>query len=301
MRSLLLALGLVTWALAPPGLSGQVRAVQLREVVNEREEEYDAAKAQYDTAWAEEQRIRDEWNQLMDQHAAAFARDDDDEVQRLRGELQERTPAKRIAENAVQASQEQWRTAGENLMRALNAYLDILDGQLQRTEAGPDDPTSIEYVEYEERLRELEEELARVARETPELVMPEVEIRPGDGPRDIARKRNLVENRVTEAEGLLDNLIREIEGLTKRQAREQRRRDREARGARFDDNANPTGGARTSVTDDAGVTDSAGVTLPVKTLEERIAEKEELRQQVADYLIELKAKAEEIRRKTGGR
>ena len=223
--------------------------------------------------------------------------DDDDEVRRLRGQLQERTGEKTRAENALQSSREKWFNVGARLVSALDAYLEVLDDQT-RNSVGSDDEASRLYNEYEERLRLLEQELPSEQEELT-LVMPEVQILPGDGPRDINHKLDLLENRVAQFERILAVLDREIEALTKRQAREQRRRDREAGGSRFDDNANPTGGVRTNVTDDAGVTDSAGVAV-AKTLEERIADKEEYRQQVADYLGALKAKAEDIRRKAGG-
>lgn len=292
-----LVLGLLATALAPTGLLAQERNTSPRQWVDRLLVEYEADKQQWEADRAEEERIRHIWDQLIREHAAALARDDD-EVQRLKGELQERTGEKARAENALRSSREVWFRKGEQLVSALDAYLENLDQQTSNS-VGSDDEASRLYNEYEERLRRLEQELAS-EREEVKLVMPEVEILPGDGPRDIAHKRSLLDNRVTQFEGILADLDREIEGLTKRQAREQRRRDREARGDRFDDNANPTGGVRTSVTDDAGVTDSASVIM-AKTLEERIADKEEYRQRLVDYLRDLKARAEEIRREAGGR
>ena len=289
-------LGLLAMALAPTGLSAQERATSPRELVDSLLVEYEAAKQQWEADRAEEQRIRHVWDQLIREHAAAFARDDDDEVRRLRGQLQERTGEKTRAENALQSSREKWFSKGEQLVSALDGYLEGLDQQT-RNSVGSDDEASRLYNEYEERLRLLEQELASEQEEL-SLVMPEVRILPGDGPRDIKHKLDLLEIRVKQFEDILAGLDREIEALTKRQAREQRRRDREAGGARFDDNTNPTGGVRTNVTDDAGVTDSAGVAV-AKTLEERIAAKEEYRQLVADYLTDLRALAEKIR--AGGR
>lgn len=293
-------LGLVATALAPTGLSGQERDTSPRELVDSLLVEYEAAKQQWEADRAEEQRIRHVWDQLIREHAAAFARDDDDEVRRLRGQLQERTGEKTRAENALQLSREHWFKKGGQLVSALDAYLEVLDQQTRKS-VGADDEASRLYTEHEELLQELEHELGSESQEELTLLMPEVEILQGDGPRDIRHKLNLVENRVTQFEGILAGLDREIEALTKRQAREQRRRDREAGGERFDDNANPTGGVRTNLTDDAGVTDSARVTLPVKTLEERIVDKKEYRQLVADYLRDLRALAEKIRGKEGGR
>jgi len=299
MNRVLPVLALFAISFAPPCLSAQERATAPGQVVQDRQLEYDAAKQQYEADKAEAERIRHVWDQLMNQHAAAHAREDDDEVRRLLGQLQERTGEKARAANALQSSREEWFKKGDALVSALDSYLETLDQQI-RNSVGSDDEASRLYIEYERRLGELERELASEPREEVKLVMPEVEILPGDGPRDIAHKLGLLDNRVADYEDVLSRVDREIAGLTKRQAREQRRRDREARGERFDDNANPTGGVRTNVTDDAGVTDSAGVAV-VKTLEERIAEKERFRQEVAELLDELKARAEEIRREAGGR
>ena len=290
MRRLIVALGLVMAALGPPGVSAQARPTSAQQLVKDRRVVYDAAKKQHEADEAELQRIRHEWDQLISRLAAADARGDDDEVQRLRGQLQERTGVKRSAENTWQASLDEWRDAGDGLMSALNAYLEVLDNQIGASQVGTDDTANRLYNEYEEELRELELELAKVEREPPELAIPDVTIRDEDGPRDIRRKLNLVETRVQAFEKVLADLDREIEGLLKRQARERRRN---TSGDIFDDNTIPTG-VRTNVTDDTQVTDTTAVTF-VKPLEERIAEKREFRNDVNEFLSQLKAKAEEIR------
>lgn len=289
MRRLIVALGLVMVALAPPGVSAQARPTSPQQEVEDRRVVYKAAKEQHEADEAELQRIRHDWDQLISRLAAADARGDDDEVQRLRGQLQERTGAKRSAENTWQASRERWRDAGDALMDALDDYLNMLDEQIGASQVGADDTANKLYNEYEEELRELELELAEVEREPPELML-DVTIREEDGPRDIRRKLNLVETRIQTIEKELAKLDREIEGLLRRQARERRRN---TSGDIFDDNTIPTG-VRTNVTDDTQVTDTTAVTM-VKSLQERIAEKQEFRNDVNDFLIRLKAKAEEIR------
>ena len=293
MSRRLFALGLFATALASSGLSAQESR---REEVRRLRFAYTEAKAQYEANEAEVQRILYDWNQLMDRHSAALARDDDDEVLRLRGQLQERSGPKHRAENARRASHEEWLAAGDSLMDALNDYLDTLDDQIRSSQVGSDDTASTLYDQYEKELRELEQELASESREPPELVMPEVEIRPEDGPRDIQRKLNLLEDKVKDTEDLLATLDRQIERLEKRQVREERmeiiRRDI------FDDNTDPTR-VGTDVTGRAEATDTTSVTLPVP-LEERIAEKKEFREEVNDHLSRLKARAAEIRRMVSG-
>ncbi len=297
MRRLLVALGLFATALVPPGLSAQERPTSAVQEVERRRVVYRAAKEQYEADEAEVKRIRFDWNQLMDQHSGAHARGDDDDVARLRGQLQELAGDKHRAENARQATREKWFEAGDTLMDVLNDYLGMLDKQIRNSQVGSDDTASTLYDEYEKELRELEQELASVPRELPELVMPEVEIRPEDGPRDIQRKLKLLESREQEFEKLLGVLDREIEGLTLRQARERRRN----RGADiFDDNRDPTG-VGTDVTGGTGGADTTRVTLAaVKPLGERIAEKKEFREQVNDLLTRLKARVEEVRRMVSG-
>ena len=292
MRRFLFALGLFTTALAPPGLSAQESP---REKVDRLQLEYNSAKAQHEADEAEVQRIRYQWNQLMDQHSAALARDDDDDVLRLFGQLQELSRPKHSAENARQASQEKWLVAGDSLIDALNDYLDTLDDQIRSSQVGSDDTASALYDQYEKELRELEPELESESRAPPELVMPEVEIRPEDGLRDIRRKLNLLEDKVKDTEDLLATLDRQIERLVKRQVREERRN---LRRDIFDDNTDPTG-VGIDVTGGTEATDTTKVTL-VKPLEERIAEKKEFREEVNDHLSRLRARAEEIRRMVSG-
>ena len=293
MTRLLFALGLFATALAPPGVSAQESP---REKADRLRLEYNSAKAQYDADNAEVQRIRYQWNQLMIQHSAALDRDDDDDVLRLRGQLQERSGPKHRAENARRASREEWLAAGDSLMDALNDYLDTLDDQIRSSQVGSDDTASKLYDQYEEELREVERELASESQELPELVMPEVEVRPEDGPRDIRRKLNLLEDKVKDTEDLLATLDRQIERLIKRQVRENRRKPG---GDIFDDNVDPTG-VGTDVTGGTQVTDTAVLTLEVKPLEVRIAEKKEFREEVNDHLNQLMARAEEIRRRVSG-
>lgn len=293
MRRLIVALGLVMVALAPPGVSAQARPTSPQQEVEDRRVVYKAAKEQHEADEAELQRIRHDWDQLISQLAAADARGDDDEVQRLRGQLQERTGVKRSAENTWQASLEDWRERGDELMDALDDYLNMLDEQIGASQVGTDDTANRLYNEYEAELRALELELAEVEREPPE--MHDVTIQDEDGPRDLRRKLNLVETRIRTFEKELAKLDREIEGLLRRQARERRRN---TSGDIFDDNTIPTG-VRTNVTDDTQVTDTTAVTM-VKPLQERIAEKQEFRNEVNDFLSRLKARAEEIRGRLGG-
>lgn len=288
MRHALCAAGLLLAVIPPTGLTAQVRDSSPRDVAEEAEVAYDVAKEQHELDIARLESIRYEWDQLIAELTAARTQGDDKEVRRLMGLLQERTGEKDQAEFAFRASREVWTETGRSLVGALNNYLHMLDNQ---TPVGSDDEANNLYNQYEARLRELEEELPE---ENFELKpMREVKIEPGDSPREIRHKRNLLTRRVDELTEVLADLDRDIERDTQRQRREKRRRDREADLARFGDNENPTGGNRANLTGDAGVA--------MDPLEERIAKMNRFREQVEKEVESLRRRLlEEFGSERGG-
>lgn len=295
MRRLLLAVGLLSAAILPMGLPAQERGASPQQVVKNRQEVYGAAKERYQADSAEVHRIQHDWDQLFEQLGAARDRGEDDEVRRLSGELQELDEEKTRWERQAIESREAWIKAGEQLQDGLDDYLDILSKQIQNSPLGADDEASSLYIEYEERLENLEDELP------PEQVeiepMPEVEISPGDGPREIRNKLSLLERRVEQFQDLLADLNREIEALERRQIRERRMRDREADRGRFDDDEFPTGGVRTNVTGGAQISDTAAVKV---TLEDRIDRKRDFRDKVEEELGKLEEKVKEFKARLPG-
>ena len=288
MRLAPFAAGLLLAVILPIGLTAQVRQVPPRQVVVEGQLAYDEAKKQHEADSTRLESVRYDWDQLIAQRTAARGRGDDNEVRRLSGLLQERTGEKTRAEFAWTTSRKNWIDQGEALINDLNAYLRVLD---RGSSVGADDEANNLYNEYEERLRELEDELPKEELEL--KPMPEVKIEPGDSPREIRHKGNLLERRVEELTDLLADLDRDIERDTERQHREKRRRDRQADLARFGDNENPTGGNRNNLTGDAGVA--------MDPLEERIAEMNRFREQVVEEVESLRRRLlEEFGREVGG-
>ena len=290
-RLLLLTAGTAAICLLAPlaGLRAQVAAVSPQAVVESRQAAYEEAKAKSEAARLAAARVRDEWAQLLEQHAAASRAGDRDRVRELLAVFQERSPEKSRLEQAWRSSQELWRGAGRELVAAIDDYLEKL---------WPATEQSVGAAEYEEGLyNELLSTLRRVESELPEVPlelepMPEVTIRPGDTPREIRYKARLMENRVRYYARLVAELDEKVAVLAQRQRREQNRRDFKTSHERFGDGAVPIGNQRREL--------SGPASAPPVPIEVRIEQYRELREEVGMRMLELRRKAEEFRGRTGG-
>ncbi|MXW18295.1 MAG: hypothetical protein F4139_14300 [Gemmatimonadetes bacterium] len=294
MRRLLFAACLLCAALAPPNLGAQERATLPRQLVEDKQRTYDAAKQQNEADSVAFQTIVYEWDQLLERRGTAKARGEDSEVERISGQLEELTGEKRRLRVKWRDARDDWIDAGESLLDALNGYLGMLDNQIQSFTSGTDDELSDLYDEYEARLDSLELELPL---EEPELLpMPTVVYRPGDGPREIRNKRSLLEKRVQDLTDILAEVDEDIEVLVVRQFRRQRR-DRDKEDANmFGDDEIPTGGNRTNLTGDAAASDSTTVALALMPLEDRIAAKRAYREDVEEMLAAVQQQLEDFER-----
>lgn len=294
MRRLLFAAGLLFAALAPPGLGAQERGTLPRQWVEDRQRDYDAAKEQHEADSVAFQTILYEWDQLLERRGAAKERGEDSEFERISGLLEELAGEKRRLRVKWRDAREKWITEGESLLDALNDYLGLLDRQIQSFTSGTDDEVTTLYDEYEARLDSLELELPL---EEPELLpMPAVVYRPGDGPREIRNKRSLLEKRVQDLTDILAEVDEDIEVLVARQVRRQRRDDEREGANMFGDDEIPTGGNRTNLTGDAGVSDSTTVALALMPLEDRIAAKRAYREDVEEMLAAVQQQLEDFER-----
>lgn len=299
MRRLLPVVGLLAAVLAPGGLAGQETQSSIQDLVEKREDDYEAAKKQYQSDSLEVESIRHDWNQLIEQRTAARERGEDDEVSRINGELEELTGEITRLRRQRDESRKDWIAKGESLVDIIDDYLGLLDGQIQASPVGSDDESSNLYTQFEKRLESLERELP--GEDDGFEPMPDVTFHPGDSPRERNHKLTLIERRITEFTDVLADVERQIEALQKRQERDRRRKDSQARAGRFDDDQTSTGGDRTNVTGDAGISDSTTVQLAVRPLENRIARLLAYREEVVKYLADLEAKYAENRPKGGGR
>lgn len=294
MRRLLCAAGLLCAVLGPPGLGAQEGATSPRQLVEDRQRDYDAAKEQHEADSVAFQTIVYEWDQLLERRGTAKSRGEESEVERISGQLEELTGEKRRLRVKWRDAREAWIKAGESLLDDLNGYLGILDGQIQSFTSGSDDELSDLYDEYEARLDSLELELPL---EEPELLpMPTVVYRLGDGPREIRNKRSLLEKRVQDLTEILAEVDEDIDGLVERQVRRQRRGDDKDEDNMFGDDEIPTGGNRTNLTGDAGASDSTTVALALLPLEDRIAAKRAYREDVEEMLAAVQQQLEDFER-----
>jgi len=285
-------LGLLLAAAAPVGAEGQVTTVSPLENVELKKAAYGEAKSKYDGAAHEADRLRNEWNRLLAAHEAASRTGDQDRVNELLADFEQRSGPKNRAENAWRTAQEEWIAAGKALISAIDGYLEIQWKSMEQSVGAADDEILYtDFEEWEERLREVEEELPEEPLELEP--MPEVRIREADTPREIEFKARLIENRVAFYENLLDELDRDIASLTKRLRREQSRRDSRRARDRFHEGTAPIGDQRLIRTDAAAATGR-------ETIEDRIEAKKALREEVEKRMEELKQKAEDFRQQAGG-
>jgi len=299
MRRLLPAVGLLATILAPGGLVAQETQSSIQEAVEAQRRDYEAAKEEHQAASARFENVRHDWNQLIEQRAAARERGEDDEVSRINGELEELTGQITQLRRQRDESRKDWIAKGESLVDIIDDFLGLLDNRIQASPVGsPDDEASNLYTQYERRLESLESELP--GEDDGFEPMPDVTFHPEDSPRERNHKLTLIDRRIREFNDVLADVNRQIEALQKRQERDRRRKDSQASVGRFDDDQTSTGGDRTNVTGDAGVSDSTTVQLAVRPLEDRIARLLEYRELVVDYLADLEAKYEENRPKGGG-
>ena len=294
MRRAAPLLGLLLAAAAPAGLGAQVTGPSSIQNVEDKEAAYDLAKKKYGVAGAEAERLRNGWNQLLAQHTAASLADDENRVRQLLADFEERSGEKNRAENAWRTSRKEWIEAGEALISAIDAHLEMLWLGIELSVGSSEDADN-QYTEYADRLDKVEREIEE-AREPLELgPMPEVTIGEDDTPREILYKASVIDNRVKYYERLLDDLKRELAALIQRQRREQKRRDILGGRERFSEVSAPIGDQRRNP-------GAAGVTGRIlEPLEVRIEKREALRDEVENRMKELKQKADLFRQRAGGR
>ena len=286
---------------APVAVGAQVTGVSADQHVDDRRFDYRTARNKHDAARSEWQELQHEWDQLLERHTAARRAGDDRLVQELLAQIQHRSGEMNRAETAWRTSREAWIAAGRALTSALDARLDILWGDIERSVGSASDANDL-YDRLEMELEEVEREIES-AREPLQLEpMPEIEIGQDDTPREIRYKATVIENAVVRYELLLDDLDREIESLVRRQERQQERRDFLVGRARFSDVVAPIGDQRSrSASESTAVPDSTARNLSLETLEARIEKRKALRKEIEDRMEETSRKAEEFRRRAGGR
>lgn len=300
MKGISCLLGLLVAAAAPAALGAQAAVSSPDQNVEDKWIEYRAAKEKHEAALSEAQRLQHEWDRLLVRYTAARQGGDEALVSEFLAEFQERSGEKDSAETVWRTRREEWVAAGDALISALDARLTLLVDEMEGS-VGSAEGALILYGNLEDDLELVEGEI-EAAREPLELEpMPEIEIGPDDTPREIRYKATVIENTVARYDLLLQDLDREIESLTKRREREQKKRDILAARERFSHVETPSGTERRSAPGSTGVTDSTAINLALEPIEARIEKKKALRKAVADRMEETRRKAEEFRKRAGGR
>jgi len=299
MNRVLLVAVLFPGVCAPAQLAAQVSGDSPQKWAEERQRDYGTAKEQHEADSSRFATIGYEWNQLLEELGEASERGDKGRVRQLLAEFQDRSHAKNLAESAWLTSREKWIAEGQALISALDAYLETIWNRIESSVGSPDDEAL--YDQYTQWARKLDSVESELPQEPLELeLMPEVEIRDGDTPREILYKARLIEHRVGVYEKVLDELNRDIESLTKRLRREEKRRDARGGRERFDAPA-PTGDQRRPLSADAPVGDTTASNRALEPLDVRIRKKTDLRVQVEDRMEKLKQKAEEFKLRAEGK
>lgn len=293
----LVGLGLLG-SLAGP-LAGQVTGSSIGQVVADRELEYQAALSEYTASYDAWEVLQRRWNQLLEDQAAARRRGEDDrgilaEAQELSGRMSQ-------AENRLEDLRVAWRDAGQALVSALDAHLELLTTQAQTARGAQQSDIAVLYRDRDNRLKAVEREMGPI-RDLQLRPLPEVTIDPRDGPREILFKAQLLNRKVAQHETWISDLNEEIEDLQRRQRRSRTIEDFMAGVERWDDTQVPVTAEtpRSQIPDEVSMEgDSTAVVAP-KSLEERILELQTFLSAVEIRRDQLKEKADLFLQRASG-
>lgn len=259
---------------------------------------YDRAKAAYDSAYAATglEGLEAQWAEVLTQLDSL--REDDS---RRRGNLEARGRelSDQIArgENEVVAFRDQWCQTGEELIGAIDALLQVLEGQTEPERTTDGDPVWDRASNLFQRTEDIETEMQQTAQCGSQTLQPFPQIQPGDGPTENRLYAEFFENQVSQHRDWLVDIEERIEFLVRQQRRERSLADY------LDGRRGPVliedrvGGEQVRMEGDA--LDAAEADLPRVPIEQRIENLELLRDQVARRISELEERAKEFRARAG--
>lgn len=295
--ALVLGLALGAMALgavgAPAGLEAQVNQAQ---IVEDWEGRFEVARDNYRAAYQEWEYYESRWDQLMEEFGRAQAAEDEGRTTDILAQLQELSAQRDRAEGTLRIRKEEWHDASEGLISAIEARIELLVQQMERSPVGSNPDLLGVYNLYARRLDEVERETATELGPRRELElppMPDMQVHPDDTRREIEFKIRSLENRIANLEDLANELEGSIEKLVDRQ-RWARTRDDFNAGVRGFDNVavpvTPRPGAATAVGD------TTAVDLALEPLETRIARLTRLRDNALERIEQLREKVEDFQR-----
>lgn len=262
------------------------------------------AEAQYDTAFGAYEQVLQLRDRLLSEHEVLMdrlqdARDsgEEDRIQDAMYRVWERGVQLSGLDRQLQVAAAELREAAQRLLRLLDDREDALLDRLEQA-AGPAERSSIEgdIAQLRSRHRQVEQQVGA------ELVptirpLPELTIRPTDGPRQLTVKATILEDRADEYEVVLEALDGTIADLQRRIQQERGREDLLAGISRFDDDQITGGGITGGLPedDDGSEEDPGGLILAELPLPQQVAELQELRERVEDLRVEALARARVFR------
>lgn len=278
---------------APAGLGAQANQAQ---IVDDWEGRYEVARDNYRAAYQEWEYYESRWDQLMDEFGRAQAADDEGRTTDILAQLQELSAERDRAEGTLRIRKEEWHDVSEGLISAIEARIELLVQQMERSPVGSNPDLLAVYNLYNTRLHEVESETGTELGPRRELElppMPDMQVQPADTRREIEFKIRSLENRIAVLEDLANELGGSIEQLEERQRWARTRDDFSADLQGFDNVVVPvmprTGAA-------AAVGDTTAVDLALEPLETRIARLAGLRDSALERIEQLREKVEDFQR-----
>jgi len=291
-------------------------SARAQDAVLAQELEYRAARTDHEAALAALEAAQARAERATVEIDEARTSGDDNRLQRAYAQAQARwTEVTTQDRRAAETSQRLLR-ARRALQTALEETLEALTNQA-RTPSGVRERAELAALirDRYNRLREIEAELAESDRETFRFVaVPEIKVDPRDGPTELRAKAELLARRAAQADSAIAAIDRELGELARRQRQEQAIRNFMAGIERFDEGVLPLGSPGRDATQraDRGTTqgpdaparaeagDSVSV-QPAVSSAERISQLRALRSRVEQYREDVLTRAEDFRRRAGGR
>lgn len=271
-----------------------VHAQTTDQLVNQRRLEYEAAKAEYDSALRAQRALEQQFGDALEGVRRARASGNADDLERANAHAQDVGIPYGAQEERVKNVLDSLNAARQELIEIIQVRLEELIEEADAASSAQERSriNAIGQDLYTE-LHGLEGEAAEGLRIQP-IVMPEIKQDPRDGPADLLLKAGLLERRAATADTTILDIDRRVKSLNDRIRLRRQGRDMLANVERFDDTRLPVvagqpGGDRPAAADST----SAGA-VPL-TLEEQVRLLQEWRQHLVNYRDQVLVRARQFR------
>lgn len=274
--------------------AGPVGAQTTDQIVNQRRLEYQAAKAEYESALRAQRVLSQQFEDALEDVRRARRTGNADALERANAHAQD-------VGIPYGAQEERVRQTLDTLSTARQALIDVITDRLEELLAQMDAASSAQqraqlnavWRDLDNELKSLESESAEGFRIEP-IVMPEIKYDPREGPAELLQKAGLLERRAATADTTIQEVDRQIKSLNDRLRLRRQVGDLVNNIDRFGDtqvpvvSGQPTGGRTTSP-------DSSSVGPVPVTLDERLRQLKEYRQNLVNYRDQVLVRARQFR------